>query len=258
MGGWGLRWVGARRQGGHVVYADGPPLVLGSDREGRREVLGVAPVPTVCQVEAVVDGELRSGRLRCLWGSCRGVLAPWWWGVERRLVVAGGATVVVRPRRSRCRSCGVTRVLLPDSMLRRRQYHVDVVGAALVAAADGRAWTKIAAELGVPFETVRGWLRRFSGRAELVRAWLSGLLTRLVADPRVPAGRVGPVADALVVLAALVDQLPARWPLVSTLTRWQLIARLSRCDLLAPHRHLPGRNTSRPVTSVQVAAILGG
>jgi hypothetical protein len=215
-------------------------------------------VPTVCQIDAVVDGELRGGRLRCLSGSCRGVLAPWSWGVTRPLVLVGGDVSEVRPRRARCRSCLVTRVLLPDSMLRRRQYHVEVVGAALVAAADGRPWTKIAAELGVPFETVRGWLRRFFGRAELVRAWLLGLLTRLVADPRVPPGRVGPVSDALAVLEALGRQLPARWPLVSALTRWQLVARLSRCALLAPHWPVDAANTSSPVTSTQVKAILGG
>jgi hypothetical protein len=50
----------------------------------------------------------------------------------------------------------------------------------------------VAADLGVPFETARGWLRRFAGRAELVRAWLSGLLTRLVDDPRAPAGQDRP------------------------------------------------------------------
>ena len=110
----------------------------------------------------------------------------------------------------------------------------------------------------MPYQTVRGWLRRFAGRAELVRAWLSGLLLRLVDDPRVPAGRPGPVADALAVLAALREQLPGRWPVVATLTAWQLVARLSRGGLLAPRWPPETINTSAPVTSAQAGAILGG
>jgi hypothetical protein len=149
-------------------------------------------------------------------------------------------------------------VLLPDTVLRRRQYSVEVVGAGLLAAAGGWPWTKVAAELGVPYQTVRGWLRRFAGRAELVRAWLSGLLLRLVDDPRVPAGQAVPVADALVVLAALREQLPVRWPVVAALTAWQLVARLSRCALLAPRWPPETINTSALVTSAQAGAILSG
>jgi hypothetical protein len=149
-------------------------------------------------------------------------------------------------------------VLLPDTVLRRRQYSVEVVGAGLLAAAGGRPWTRVAAGLGVPYQTVRGWLRRFAGRAGLVRAWLSGLLVRLVDDPQVPAGQVAPAADALVVLAALREQLPVRWPVVATLTAWQLVARLSRCALLAPRWPPETINTSAPVTPALVGAILGG
>ena len=207
---------------------------------------------------SVVDAQLRAGRLRCLAESCWGVLAPWGWGVERELVGLGGRVSQLRPRRARCRRCQRSRVLLPDVMLRRRQYSVEVVGAGLLAAAGGRAWTRVAAELGVPYQTVRGWLRRFAGRAELVRAWLSGLLLRLVDDPRVPAGRPGPVADALAVLAALREQLPGRWPVVATLTAWQLVARLSRGGLLAPRWPPETINTSAPVTAVQVGAMVTG
>ena len=68
-------------------------------------------------------------------------------------------------------------VLLPDSMLRRRQYGVEVIWTALLAAA-GMPWKQVAAQPGVPFETVRGWLRRFTRRADLVRAWLWGCWMR--------------------------------------------------------------------------------
>ena len=94
------------------------------------------------------------------WAGVRGRLARWGWGVKRDLVGLGGTAERVRPRRALCAGCGVSRVLLPDSMLRRRQYGVEVIWAALLAAARRRPWNQVAAELGVPYTTVREWLRR--------------------------------------------------------------------------------------------------
>ena len=205
-------------------------------------------MPTVSHAMHVVEAQLGAGLLQCLVPGCGGVLARWWYGVERPLVLAGGVAERVRPRRAVCRRCGTTRVLLPDTMLRRRAYGCEVIGAALVAAAGGVPWTRVAAQLGVPFETVRGWLRRFSRRAELVRAWLLGLLDALVDDPWIPAGQAGPLAGALSVLAGLHAQMPARWPLVATLSPWQLAARLSRSGLLSPAWPPGAINTSSPVT----------
>src|SRR6266702_8519288 len=105
-----------------------------------------APVPAVGQVVAVVDAQLGSGLLRCL--ECGERLARWGFGKERDLAGLGGVTGRVRPRRALCAGCGVSRVLLPDSMLRRRQYGVEVIWAALLAAARGRPWNQVAAELG--------------------------------------------------------------------------------------------------------------
>ena len=147
-----------------------------------------APVPTVGQVVAVVDAQLGSGLLRCLEPGCGGRLARWGFGQERDVVGLGGVTGRVRPRRALCAACGVSRVLLPDSMLRRRQYGVEVIWAALLAAARQQPWNQIAAGLGVPYTTVREWLRRFTRRADRVHAWLSGLLPRLVDDPVLAAG----------------------------------------------------------------------
>src|ERR1035441_6089579 len=130
-----------------------------------------APVPTVGQVVAVVDAQLGSGLLRCLEPGCGGRLARWGFGVERDLVGLGGGIGRVRPRRALCAGgggsrglvpasmlrgracggCGVSRVLLPDSMLRRRQYGVEVIWAGLLAAARGRPWNQVAAQLGVPY-----------------------------------------------------------------------------------------------------------
>jgi hypothetical protein len=205
-------------------------------------------MPTVSHAARIVEAQLAAGRLQCLEPGCGGELRPWWYGVRRPVAGLGGVVELVRPRRAACRSCGRTRVLLPDTMLRRRGYGCEVIGAALVAAARGVPWTRVAAQLGVPFETVRGWLRRFSRRAELVRAWLLGLLDVLVDDPRLPAGQAGPVAGALSVLAALHAQMPARWPLVASLSPWQLASRLSRSGLLSPAWPPGAINASSPVT----------
>ncbi len=205
-------------------------------------------MPTVGQVVAVVDAQLGAGLLRCLEPGCGGTLARWWFGVPRDIVGVGGVVERVRPRRAICGSCGTTRVLLPDSMLRRRPYSAEVIGAALVAAAGEVPWTQVAARIGVPFETVRGWLRRFTRRADLVRAWLLGLLDALVDDPALPPGEAGPAAGALAVLAALHRQMPGRWPLVAGLSPWQLAARLSRGGLLSPAWPPGAINASSPVT----------
>ena len=53
---------------------------------------------------------------------------------------------------------------------------MKVIWAGLLAAAQRRPWNPIAAGLGVPYTTVREWLRRFARRADRVHAWLCGLL----------------------------------------------------------------------------------
>jgi hypothetical protein len=49
--------------------------------------------------------------------------------------------------------------LLPASCLPRRAYSVEVIGAALRAAADGSGYRCVATTLGVPVSTVRAWIR---------------------------------------------------------------------------------------------------
>ena len=113
----------------------------------------------------VVERQLGDGELAC--PSCGGVLARWGNGAERRVRLPGGLDgpdrhVVLVPRRSRCRECGATHVLLPAWCLARRADAGEVIGLALEAKAAGAGHRVIAGRLGRPASTVRGWLRAFT------------------------------------------------------------------------------------------------
>ena len=155
---------------------------------------------------------------------------------------AGG--VRLRPRRSRCRRCGATHVLLPAWCLLRRADAAGVIGAALEAAAAGGGHRKIAGLLGRPASTVRGWLRRFAGRAEPVRAFFTVLLARTAPDPVMPAGAAGPVAAAVSAIAGAAAAVAARWPLVGEVPPWTAASAASGGLLLAPGWPPAGRNAS--------------
>lgn len=147
---------------------------------------------------AGVEAELVGGGLSC--PSCRGVLGPWGHGRERVLRCLSGERLL-RPRRARCRGCAGTHVLLPDVALSRRRDGVSVVGGAIEAKVAGEGHRRIAGRLGVHADTVRGWLRRFSERADRIRAHFTRWAVAL--DPEMgalmPAG--GGVADALEAVA---------------------------------------------------------
>ena len=154
---------------------NGPPCSL-AGREGRSLVLWEAPVVMVGSDSARVEQRLGAGELVC---PCGGGLRG---GVTRGRGRCGGRRL--RPRRARCAACRVTHVLMAVSCLVRRADAVEVIGAALRAKAAGEGHRPIAARLGRPASTVRGWLRAFAGNAEAVRALCTGLLVGWTASPR--------------------------------------------------------------------------
>ena len=179
-----------------------------------------------------VESELAAGALSC--PGCGGQLAPWGWARER-LVGRGRARCRVRPRRSICRSCRVTHVLLPMSMLLRRGDFAVLIGRALELKAAGLGQRPIAAEVGVSRSTVRGWLSRFAVvavevRAHLVRwaLWLDDGLVRIE-----PTG--SSFGDAVAALAAAgvaaADRLGigCRWSFASAATGGRLL-----CNTTSP------------------------
>jgi len=175
---------------------------------------------------ASVETELLGGRLTC--PNCGGELAPWGHaserGVRRREVEER-----IRPRRSRCRSCRRTHVILPSTTLLRRRDHVETIGAALEARARGCGYRLIAGKLGRSRFSVRNWLRSFARLAEQVRIHFTAVA--YAQDPELqaiePAGN--PVRDALEAIGVAVRAAVQRHGQHPT---WCLASQLSNGVLL--------------------------
>jgi hypothetical protein len=111
----------------------------------------------------------------------------------------------------------------------RRRDEAGVIGAAIQAGAAGWGHRPIAARLGVPKDTVRGWLRRFAGDAPGIRSHFSRWVFAL--DPELgrvePAG--GAFADALEAIGIAVRAWMLRLGVGAV---WQVASRLAGGVLL--------------------------
>jgi hypothetical protein len=191
---------------------------------------------------AGVERRLLGGRLTC--PGCTGVLTGW--GHSRERTVRGiEGPVRVRPRRSRCSACGITHVLLPVLLLARRADAAAVIGTALAAKAAGDGYRVIAALLGRPAETVRGWLRRFAGRVEAVRGVFTVWLRALAPDPVMPAPAGSGWADAVVAIEAAARAAAGRF-MLPEVPVWEVATAISDSRLLAPGWPPVSINTSCP------------
>lgn len=187
---------------------------------------------TVGSDAAGVERMLGEGGLSC--PGCGGRLARWGYARERVVFGLGRRGWRVRPRRSRCTACRVTHVLLPARLLARRADEVAVIGVALAAAARGHGYRRAARELGVPQDTVRGWVRRAAGRAGQVREVFTRVAAALSADP-VPLEPAGPpLADALAAVAAAAAAAAGRWPELLTVSPWAIASAVTNATLMAP------------------------
>ncbi len=181
---------------------------------------------------ALVETRLAAGELAC--PSCRDSLRPWGWARAREVHGVAGA---VRPRRARCSGCLVTHVLLPVTLLLRRAYSAEVIGAALMGRAGGAGHRWIAQRLRVPAATVRGWLRVMARRLEPARLFLLQMAHRAGVDLRVPTSLGCRWRDLLAALGAAAAALTGRFGPVGVLgpvTAWQVAAACSAGRLLAP------------------------
>jgi hypothetical protein len=182
----------------------------------------------------VVERDLAAGRFAC--PTCLvGVLGRW--GSARRRALRDGE--VFRPRRAICRSClpAVTHVLLPDTCLLRRRDRVEVIGAALTAAIGGNdPCEAVADRLGLPAETVRGWLRRFRRRAEAIRSHFAAWLAVLAPGGQAPQLRGSVALDALETIGAAAR---AASLALSQREPWSWVSRLSGGRLLVFNANTP-------------------
>ena len=149
-----------------------------------------------------------------------------------------------------CVGCRRTQVLLPASVLLRRADAVTVIGAALLAKAGGWGHRRVAARLGRPASTVRGWLRRITAVADRVLAVLAAVAAELGAEFVPPAPTTEPVAAVVELVGALAQARAAARQLGGSCSPWRLAAVVSGGRLLGPNGPDllpgwgPGSNTS--------------
>ena len=125
----------------------------------------------------------------------------------------------------------MTHVLLSVTLLLRRAYAAEVVGAALLARAGGHGHRRIAAALQVPAATVRGWLRVMSARLEAVRVRLWQVAHRAGVDIVVPQALGSGWRDLLAVLGAataVVTGRFGRFGVLGVVTAWQVAVACNR------------------------------
>ena len=138
--------------------------------------------------------------------------------------------------------CARTHVLVAESWLARRADAVSVIGAALLAKATGLGHRRIAVSLGRPASTVRGWLRRFSAHAEVIRVGFTALLHALDPEAAPLLARGSVFADAVEAIgragAAAVLRLSPSCP-------WEFAARATGGRLLTPGPVVGGVNRGR-------------
>ena len=212
---------------------DGPPACVVEDRCGRA-VLDARrhPLVTVEADQVRVESRLASGQVVC--PGCLGALRRWGWARPRGV---HGLLGMLQPRRARCSACLVTHVLLPVTVLLRRAYAVEVIGAALVARAGGSGHRVIGSTLGVPAATVRGWLRVMAARLETVRTRLLQVAHRGGVDQAVPKAQGSRWCDVLTALGAATAAVTGRFGVFGVggpVTVWQVAAACSTGRLLSP------------------------
>ncbi|MGH3967850.1 MAG: helix-turn-helix domain-containing protein [Mycobacterium sp.] len=196
-----------------------------------------------------VESRLAAGEVSC--PSCPdGVLAGWGFARSRTVV---GMVERVRPRRSRCRGCGATHVLLPVTLLLRRAYLADLIWGALAAKAAGFGHRLIGARLGIPGATVRGWLRVISRRAEVVRHWFVSIAVTVGVDVSIPKATGSGCGDVMAAVGVATEALAARFGdglVLGAVTLAQVAVAGSGARLLSPvwppARHLVGATRADP------------
>jgi hypothetical protein len=109
---------------------------------------------------------LDAADLGCSRPNCGGILRRDGHASTRRVRTRAGHKQILRPQRVRCRRCDRVQVLLPSWCVPRRADDMETIGTAMLHAALGRGHRRIAAMLGRPASTVRGWIRAARSNAD--------------------------------------------------------------------------------------------
>jgi len=204
-------------------------LVPGS---GRLNECGAHETLMMLRLGSDADQELSGAGVAC--PACGHLLAPWGYA-RRRSVLGHDGITHLRPRRGRCRGCRTTHVLLPASCLPRRAVTVQVVDEVLLAKVRGASHRRIAADLGLPADTVRGWIRRATANASWLRECGTIMAVRLdsMCAPILPTSTLlGDAMDALgTAAAAATRRLGADvppWERIAIFTNWRLLSPVAR------------------------------
>jgi hypothetical protein len=153
--------------------------------------------------ETRLASALGSGELACPASSCPGRLRPWGHARPRRMIRRlGGGRVWLTPARARCGRCRASHVCLPTWAAPRRGVDIATIATGLAGRLRGQTHRHIGAEMGVAPDTVRGWLRRLTFRADALRGHALEHLATLEPDATWLAPAGSPLADALAGLAA--------------------------------------------------------
>ena len=134
--------------------------------------------------EEAAQRALTEGTLACPHAGCAGRVYRDGYARSRRIRTRAGGRRELRPQRVACRRCERTHVLLPAWCVPGRCDDAETIGVALLAAVDGHGHRSIAARLGRPVTTARGWLRAARSHAHALRE--PALCPRL---SRAPSGR---------------------------------------------------------------------
>ena len=161
--------------------------------------------------------------------ACAGPMM-FWSGYQRHIRAAGRCRKIFVPR-LRCAPCRVSHALLPAFTLAWRLDVAETVGAVIAEVAGGACGVRpVAARLGVPYTTARGWVRRFRFRAAEIATGFAALAVELggqAITPPAGAGRfaLAAIGAAFEVAAGLPGWLAlGAWRFVSSVSGGKLIA----------------------------------
>lgn len=196
----------------------------------------------VVRDEQLAQEALGEGSLGCPHRGCGGGVYRNGYARRRRVRTRAGGERELRPQRVRCGRCGRTNVLWPAWCVPGRSDDAETIGSALLAAAQGHGHRRIAAKLGRPATTVRGWLRAARGQVETLRAQAYTLQGRVEcpSEERLAPAGCG-LADAVGALGAAAAAAKRFFGVDRYRTTvWEYLVLITGGRLLRPRPRAPG------------------